>query len=175
MTHLHEGAAHAMNCRIRIYMVTIALLLCMPPFLAGNLAAISMTVTGTWSENIDVFDLQGGAGTDLVSTYESASNACVIDVTGAAKKDWEVYVNRVDTLWDANLHLYCRRTSDGIGDGPISGGETYQEITDVGQFLFTSGTFDRTGVEVQYQLTGVSVLVVPNTYITDIVYTVIKY
>jgi len=164
-----------MNCQARIYMIIIAFLLCVSPFFARNLSAISMTVTGSWSENIDVFDLQGGAGTDLVSTYEGASNACIIDVTGAAKKDWEVYVNRVDALWDTHFHLYCRRTSDGIGDGPISGGETYQEITVVGQLLFTSGSLDRTGVEVQYQLTGVSVLVTPNTYITDIYYTVVKY
>lgn len=131
----------------------------------------SIKVTGSWNEAIDSTDLQGGAGTDLISTYESISNVCDIDITGGAKKDWRVDVNKTDTLWHANLHLYVRRTSDGTGGGTIAGGATYQEITDINQTFFT-GYDNLRDITIQYQLTGVSVQILPNAYTTTVNYTI---
>jgi len=159
-----------MKIVLKIFIImTLAWIILTP----GTSLSQSVKVTGTWSETIDNTDLVGGAGTDLISTYESAANACDIDITGAAKKNWRVDINKVDTLWHTNLHLYVRRTADGTGGGTISGGTTYQEITDVSQTFF-SGYDNLRNITIQHQLTGVSVQVGPNTYSTEIYYTIVS-
>ena len=139
----------------------------------NEVSSQSIKITGSWDESVDTTDLQGGAGTDLISTYESVSNVCDIDITGGAKKNWRVDVNKTDTLWHANLHLYVRRTSDGTGGGTITGGTAYQEITDINQTLF-SGYDNLRDITIQYQLTGVSVQILPNVYTTTVNYTITK-
>lgn len=133
-------------------------------------APISITVTGSWSENINASDLQAGAGSDLISTYESATDAVSIDVTETSG-NWAVDVKKIDTHWHSNLHLHIKRTSDGTGSGSISGGGAYQEVTDTDQSFF-NGSGDRSNVNIQLKLTGVSVQVTPDTYTTTVYYTV---
>ena len=132
--------------------------------------AISITATGSWSETIDASDLQAGAGSDLISTYESAADTVSIDIT-ATSGNWGLDVKKIDTNWHSNLHLHVKRTSDGTGSGTISGGDSYQEVTDIDQSFF-SGNSDRSNVNVQLKLTGVSIQVPPDTYTTTIYYTV---
>jgi len=140
-------------------------------FLCSRAAAsISITVTGSWSETIDASDLVAGAGSDLISTCQSAADAVSIDTTETSG-NWGLDVKKVDTNWHSNLHLYVKRTSDGTGPGSISDGDSYQEITDT-DLSFFSGNGDRSNVNVQLQLTGVSVQVPPDTYTTTIYYTV---
>ena len=133
-------------------------------------APISITVTGSWSETINASDLQAGAGSDLISTYESAAAAGWINITETSG-NWAVDVKKVDTNWHSNLHLHIQRTSDGNGSGSIAGGVSYQELTDIDQSFF-SGSDDRSNVNVQLKLTGVSIQVPPDTYTTTIYYTV---
>lgn len=137
-------------------------------------AAISITATGNWSETIDALDLQAGAGSDLISTYQSTSNAVSIDISGTAGVDdnWRVDVKKVDSVWHNSFHLYVKRTSDGTGSGSISGGDTYQEVTDT-DLSFFSGNGDRNNINVQLKLTGVSIQAPPDTYTTTIYYTVV--
>ena len=152
---------------IPILLVLFALMVLYP----NEVLSQSIKITGSWDETVDSTDLQGSAGTDLISTYESISNVCDIDITGGAKKNWRVDVNKTDTLWHTNLHLYVRRTSDGTGGGTITGGTAYQEITDINQTLF-SGYDNLRDITIQYQLTGVSVQILPNVYTTTINYTI---
>lgn len=137
-------------------------------------APISITVTGDWSETINASDLQAGAGSDLISTYESVSNAVSIDISGTAgvSDNWRVDIKKVDSVWHNSFHLYVKRTSDGAGSGSVSGGASYQEVTDIDQSFF-SGDNDRSNINVQLKLDGVSIQIPPDNYATTIYYTVV--
>jgi len=133
--------------------------------------AISITVTGTWSELIDGMDLQGPPGSDLNNTYESSTTAIDIGITGAGSRPWRVNVRKVDILWPTSFTLYVRRTSDGSGSGSISGGNEYKEVIGVDN-LFFSGNENRQGIKVQLKLSGVSAQIPLGNYLTTIIYTI---
>ena len=59
-----------------------------------------------------------------------------------------------------------------MGNGTITGGASYVELTSVDTDLFT-GSGDRISVAVQYKLTGVSVQVSPDIYNTSIIFTIV--
>jgi len=136
-------------------------------------AQINITVTGSWSETIDASDLLAGAGSDLINTYESIADAVSISIseTSGASDNWRVDVKKVDTNWDSSFYLYVKRTSDGTG-GSVSGGTAYQEITDVDESFF-SGSDDVSGIDIQLKLSGVSVQIPPDSYMTTVYYTVV--
>jgi len=136
-------------------------------------AQITITVIGSWSQTIDALDLQAGAGSDLIDTYESALDAVEIDIANAKLLNWRVDVRKDDTLWHSDFSLYVRRTSSGAGDGSISGGESYQVVSDTDQSFF-SGSNDRKDIYVQLKLSGVSVQILPDTYTTTVHYTVVE-
>ena len=146
----------------------IAAILCLlTPLLAfaGDIVA-----TGGWNETIDSSDLVSGPGSDLNASYESAANATSLDLTTAA--DYRVDVRRTDGTWSGDFTLYAQRTSDGSGAGSISGGTSYQVVSTTDAELF-SGNSDRTGVEVQYQVDGVSVSISPDTYSSTVTFTIV--
>ncbi|CAG36691.1 unknown protein [Desulfotalea psychrophila LSv54] len=74
-------------------------------------AAISITVTGSWIENIDKNDLVSGAGSDLQGTYTNVSGDVLIDISGTSDSSdtWRVDVNKFDSTWDNDLYAYVRR------------------------------------------------------------------
>ncbi len=133
-----------------------------------------ITATGNWSETIDASDLIGGAGSDLTSTYESASAQTSITITNTQNNvdDWRVDVRRADTTWHGNFTLSVQRTGDGTGGGSISGGVSYQAVGTTDASFF-SGAGDRTGITVQLKLDGMSVQVPINTYSTTVTFTVV--
>ena len=135
-------------------------------------AAEVITVTGSWSETIDASDLVAGAGSDLIGIYESNSDQIVLDID-VGRGNFRVDVSKINTNWHSDFQLYVRRTSDGTGDGEISGGTSYQEITDTYQSFFTFKK-DRTGINLQLKLCGVSVQVAPDTYTTTAYCTIVK-
>jgi hypothetical protein len=138
--------------------------------------SIDIAATGGWSETVDQLDLVSGAGSQLVDTYESATTATIIDITNTIdKKDaWRVDVRRVDGGgWLGDFTLYLKRTSDGNGQGSvISGGLSYIEITTTDSEFF-SGEGALWNVDTQYQLTGMSISVLPANYSTTVIFTVI--
>jgi hypothetical protein len=138
-------------------------------------SAGTLTLTGSWAKTIDSSDLQAGPGSDLTDTYESAANQVTIDVTAVGNSTWDVNVKKIDSNWHANFQLSVRRTSSGTGAGgsSVSGGTTYQEITDTNQ-LFFNGKKARQGINVQLRLSGVSVQIPQDTYITTVYYTVVE-
>lgn len=136
-------------------------------------AATGITSSGNWAQTIAEANLQGGAGsgTDLTATYTSATNASVINITSSTGS-WTVSIKRSGaTGWHANFNLYAQRTSAGTGSGTISGGTTYQLITTTSTSFFT-GTLTRSGMNIQYQLTGVSLTVAPAAYTQTLTFTV---
>jgi hypothetical protein len=132
--------------------------------------AIQIVVTGSWTRTIDAADLQGLAGSDLNPFYESATNQIGIDIR-QTQTNWRVDIKKVDTNWHGNFHLFVRRTSNGNGSGNISGGTTYQEVTDA-DLAFFSGSLTRNFIDVQLRLEGVSVQVPQDSYATTVYYTV---
>jgi hypothetical protein len=132
--------------------------------------AQDVSAVGGWTETIDSSDLVSGAGSDLTDTYESSNDATTLDITHDPQ--WHVDIHRTDTIWSPDFTLYAKRTSEGTGSGSISGGISYIEVTAVGTQFFT-GSQDRSGIDVQYQLTGVSVGISPGTYTTTVTYTVV--
>lgn len=160
----------------RVIKFTIPLILFAFMFSANKAgeAAISISSTGNWSETIDALDLQAGAGSDLIDTYESAADQVSIDISGTTgpTDDWRVDVKKVDTTWHSSFHLYVKRTSDGTGSGSISGGTIYQEVTGTDQSFF-SGSGDRSAAYIQLKLSGVSIQIPLETYTTTVYYTVV--
>ena len=134
-----------------------------------------ISITGSWSEIINEFDLQGPPGSNLNLEKESAVNAVVMGITNGPNK-WRVDVRKVDSNWNSNLLLYLKRTSDGIG-GPgskVYGGTSYMEISDVDQ-SFVTGARDRTNIDIQFKVSGLSINIPVGTYITTVYYTVVEY
>lgn len=143
-------------------------------FARGIASAIDISVTGNLTRTIDTSDLQSGAGSNLISIYESVSDHGLMtlsNTTGNAD-NWRVDVRRSDTTWNGNLVLFVKRTGDGSGGGSISGGSGYQQITALDSQFF-SGSGDRTNIPIQLKLSGVSITIPPNTFSTTVIYTVV--
>jgi hypothetical protein len=134
-------------------------------------SAATLSSSGNWSRTIDSSDLVGGAGSALNSQYQSASAATTLDVSGALLSSWNVTARIATGTWNGNFHLSVKRTSNGSGLGSISGGTSFTELTSVDTQIF-SGSLNRSGITIQYQLTGVSVTVAPNTYSSSVIYTI---
>ena len=139
--------------------------------LAVCAGAIRIRVNGSWTETIDIADLVGPPGSDLVSSYESATNQIDIDIDYVDEVPWSVDVRRVDSNWHANFQLFVRRTSSHYR---VYGGTTYQEVTTSNQDFFytTQEENDEYNIKVQLRLDGVSIQIPPGTYTTTVYYTV---
>lgn len=137
---------------------------------------IDISATGGWSKTVNEADLISGAGSNLVDTYESSTNASTINISNCIddQDEWKVDVKRDDTgSWPISLILYVRRTSDGTGGGSISGGLSYTEINPTIDSQFFEGRGDRNNITVQYKLTGMSVGITPGNRSTTITFTVV--
>lgn len=141
---------------------------------------VTITVTGSWSLTIGSSDLQGGAGSDLNSTYQSATNQVSINIDKVVNGNfwdwfvnynWRVDVEKQDTNWDSRLQLWVHRSGNGFGFGSISGGTNYQQVTNSTTSFF-SGSRRRFWITIQYELRNVSVQVPVDTYSTLVIYTV---
>jgi hypothetical protein len=156
---------------LRIYLITILLLVLVQTGQSAH--AIDLELTGTWTITIDSGDLAAGPGTDLTAIYESPADQVLVDILNSmgGGDSWRIDVKKSDVSWNSNLSVYARRTSDGFG-GSVSGGESYQIITNSDQSLFT-GTDDITDIGMQYKINGVSININPNNYATTIIYTVV--
>jgi hypothetical protein len=137
--------------------------------------AIDLSATGGWSKTVNASDLVSGAGSNLVDTYESTTEATNITISSCTddSDNWRVDVRREDGGgWYGDFTLYVQRTSDGTGTGFISDGLSYLEITSTDTQFF-SGAGDRSNINIQYQLTGMSIYVSPSNYNTNIIFTVV--
>lgn len=143
--------------------------------LATKSEAIDLSAAGGWGETIDASDLVAGAGTNLVDTYESFTDATYLTISDCIddSDSWRVDARRVgEDGWYSDFTLYVKRTSDGSGNGSISGELSYVEITSTDTQIF-SGTGDRSNITIQYKLTGMSINVSPSNYNTMVLFTVV--
>ncbi len=143
-------------------------------FLA-KVEAIDLSATGGWNETVNESDLISGAGSNLVDTYGSTTDATNISISNCTddSDNWRVDVRRVDEGgWYGDFTLYVKRTSEGTGNGSVSDGLSYVEITSTDTPFF-SGAGDRSNITIQYQLTGMSINVSPTNYNTTIIFTVV--
>lgn len=139
-----------------------------------SLFSIKIRITGKWTLRIDDKDLIGGAGSDFAAEWESAINEISIAITkttAGGTGPWRVDIHRINSNWNSNIHLYAKRTSEGIGDGTITGGTAYQEITEVTQYFF-DGSADRSKIEIQLKATNISVQMGMDDFITTLYYTI---
>jgi hypothetical protein len=137
--------------------------------------AIDISAAGGWSETVDQSDLVSGAGSSLIDTYESTVSGTSIDVSNCSDDadNWRVEVRRIDDGdWYGDFVLYVKRTSSGDGGGSVSGGLSYVEITATDTELF-SGAGNRTSIDLQYKLTGMSIEIAPDNYGQIVVFTVV--
>ena len=135
--------------------------------------AATISITGSWSRVIGAGDLQGGAGSDLNPSYQSAANQLTMGVSTTGQRTWRVDVHRIDSGWNAAFQLFIRRTNNGTGgNGSVSGGTAYLQITTTSQ-AFVTGQGNRTGITLQEQLNGVSASASARAYTTTIQFTVV--
>lgn len=134
---------------------------------------LTIKVQQRWRLTLGATNLTGGAGTGFPSVFESAPDEVSVGISKTVDPPatWQVDIRRTDSNWDTGVRLYARRTADGTGTGSITGGTVYQEISDVDQYFF-SGSGDRSKIEIQYRVEGVSLALGLDTYLTDISYTV---
>jgi hypothetical protein len=165
-TKPREGWRKAAGRRVLLRLVLFAAL-------AGGLGAINLTVSGSWSAAIDVSNLQGGAGSDLIPSLESPLNVSTLSVSQASGQNWQVSVRKIDGTWPAGLAMAVKRTSNGTGSGTIAGGTAYLNVTSVDQTFFT-GYGGHSTIYLCFQLSGLSVQIPPSAYSTTLVYTVVQ-
>lgn len=135
--------------------------------------AADVSSLGNWTELIDAQDLTAGAGSNVTNQYESFSGSTTLDIANTTGGSWRILARRSDGTWHGSFSLSLRRTSDGSGSGSILGGASYVQLSTLDTEIFT-GTGDRTGIAVQFKLTGMSKDISPNTYSAGIIFTVVS-
>lgn len=135
--------------------------------------ALDISLIGSWNLTVDSSDLVSGAGSDLVTQYESEADQVLLEISNSTgpSDSWRVDVSKSDISWNGSLTISCKRTSSGSG-GSISGGLSYQEISGVDQQFFT-GSDNVLDIAVQYLLDDVSITIPPDIYSTTVIYTVV--
>lgn len=139
-------------------------------FVAASAAAADLTSLGDWTETLTAADLVGGAGTDLPNQLESVAGVTTLTISNAPGA-WTVRVRRGSGHWNNDFALFVKRTSAGSGSGTISGGESFVEITGTDSEIF-SGSEARSGVSLQFKLTGLARNVSAATYSSSLIFTV---
>ena len=136
--------------------------------------AVDVYATGGWKLTINSSCLAGGAGSGLIESFESSLDASMINITGTSGSAdaWRVRVRKSEALRLHGVALYVKRTGDGTGSGTISGGTSYTAV-ETSDVDFFDGCGDRTGITIQYKVSGISINVPPGIYSTTITFTVV--
>lgn len=140
--------------------------------------AQSLTATGSWTGTLPTIT---EAGSNYSGTYESATNQIILSTSvplllGNAKVSVRYEAN---PKWDNSLILSARRTSNGTTLCvlcTITGGTNYQPIalTDIELYRIRAvlALASYSNINIQLQLSGVSVTLPADTYQSRIVFTV---
>ncbi|MEI9894764.1 MAG: hypothetical protein WDN28_12975 [Chthoniobacter sp.] len=138
--------------------------------LAGLAQGADLTSSGDWIQTITAAHLSSGAGSDLQAQFESVSGVTTLTVANASGA-WSLRARRSGGQGHPDVTVYVKRTSGGGGSGSISGGTAYMELTTSDAEIF-SGSEARSGISLQFKLTGLSRKVSPATYLSSIIFTV---
>ncbi|WP_228455591.1 hypothetical protein [Chryseobacterium potabilaquae] len=121
------------------------------------------------------------AGTNYTGTYESATNQVILTASvplllGNGKVSVHYEPN---PTWNTSLILSAKRTNNGstiCALCTITGGTTYQTVTQTDIELFriqaVLALASYTGINIQLQLSGVSVTIPATTYNSKVVFTI---
>ncbi|MEN4758704.1 MULTISPECIES: hypothetical protein [unclassified Chryseobacterium] len=148
-------------------------------FFGSHYKAQTITVTGNnWAPTIPSIT---EAGSNYAGIYESATNQVILAVsvplllgTGRVSVHYEA-----NPTWNSSLILSGKRTNNGTTTCAlcsITGGTAYQTITQTAielfriQAILALGSY--TGINIQLQLSGVSVTIPAATYSSRVVFTV---
>jgi len=151
--------------------------------ISNSLFSQDISLTGlTWVRGILPSEEITNPGDDYTGTYNSLTNQTTISIKVKGKdkhKEFTLYVKRLDSgpTWPGDLNLNIARTSNGTDKKSIINGEInyFQTISTNGfgtKFFTFKGTFK--DVNLQYQFTGISVLLPVDSYSTTILFTVMQ-
>ncbi len=151
--------------------------------------AQKIKATGGWNNVVSATSIEEAGNNYPVSITTSLASQTVISLeslqgglTGTSKtKTYEVNVSGVQVAWNSNLQLSVLPTSDGVQGGgfptgKISDGTNYITLSTL-PTMFFNGTLKKednnNGINVQYELSGFSVLIPAGTYTMSVVYNLI--
>lgn len=135
---------------------------------------INILVEGeNWVKSFTESDINV-AGNDYNTSFESSASQTFLTISPNNKNNLvHVYVTRSNNNWHNNLKLRVRRTSNGNNqaNSNIYGGTEYHYISDLTTEFFTCRGYPN-DVALQYEITGLSVLLPVKSYSATIMYTV---
>jgi hypothetical protein len=135
---------------------------------------MDLSLSGSWGLALSASDLVSGAGSELPTSADSATNEVTLDVTltGGDTDNWRLDVRQSGAFWDPALHVWVRRTGSGTGTGSIADGTTWIEVGSTDTAFFT-GAGDRSTIAVQVRVTGLSLTLQPDAYLSNLQYTLV--
>lgn len=148
-------------------------------FLGTAKGQIIISTLSSHVQSIDENNLNvpGEAGSDIASQITTASNFNQLDILNmGTTRQWKVSVSRYDIHWPAAFSLSVKRTSNGIACGGCAGinlgaspaGFVTINLSET-DFIFGSG--EVVDINLQFQISGLSLTVPADSYMTEIVYT----
>lgn len=133
------------------------------------LCAVDITAVGGWTGLVIDSYLQ--------SEYESDPDTTIVNIINTVESsNWRVSVRAsYGADWPDDVRLSVRATAAGQGSSESSpiGVGVYVAVT-TSDNLFFESKLDRSGVAIQYRLSGLSVSVPPGTYSTAVTFTVVE-
>ena len=97
-------------------------------------------------------------------THPSIIDAIEVNIAGSqGDSPWIVRVKLDDSEWVDDFEVFVKRTSEGFGEGQISGGHSYCLVTDSYREFFV-GKGDRSNITVSFKLAGASDKLTPGHY-----------
>lgn len=145
----------------------ILLIILLSLIFVRGVSAQEIRVTGQWNYTIPTNNITE-AGEDFTHRHTSSRNQVYLDII--YDNNWSVSVQKNNIDWTNQLRIFTRRTGDGIGSEPITGGQTYIRIRNLDS-QFITGNKNRTSIPLQYQVRRVSVIYAAHTWVTEIMYT----
>jgi hypothetical protein len=122
-------------------------------------------------------------GNDFSGPFESSVNETIAEVSGYwdpgtnpynvqcirhGRCDWQLDVEKVDINWHNSLNLMLRRTSNNSN---VNNGTGWQAVNNVST-PFIDGVGNAYNIQIQYSITGISVLLPADNYSTQVYYTI---
>lgn len=136
----------------------------------GSISGADLTAIGSWVLTVNGSHLTSGAGSDLPTQFESIAGVTSLNISNALGA-WTLRTRLGGIGGHGDVSIFVRRVSAGSGAGGIAGGNGYVEITATDTELFT-GSEARSGISLQFKLTGLSDHVAPATYLSSVIFSV---
>ncbi|WP_247234448.1 hypothetical protein [Telluribacter sp. SYSU D00476] len=141
-------------------------------------SAQSFSTTGNWVVSVPASTITE-AGNNYTQGITSATDQTLMSLLPGTNNGqnrngiWEVYISKEDSDWDSRLIISARRTGTGTplaNNNTITGGTAYT-TTSATPSAFFSGRGGYSNIPIQYQVSGLSVVIPVKAYTTNITYT----